>query len=390
MKLLIVSCILEEYCNSSSLCVQLLCKGFLQNGHTVVLATPYPNVNNKYYRDDYKFENEHLQHIRYGVKSKKYDTNDLNNKKTKNFSNFLLKIYRKFDLFGRSIRCLKFVPKVYGLIKDMEYSIDVVISTSDPKTSHLFANRLLKYFKDKPYYIQYWGDPLLLDITQKSLLPKVVKKQIERAILEKAERIIYVSPATLDEQQKLFPDLSANMVYIPTPCEETYYKKVGGVVLGYFGSYQSSVRNIMPLYNAVKNKKGVYLYLVGDSDLTLSKQENICVVDRVSPVELQNYYDKCNVFVVLTNKYGSQIPAKIFRDAGSNREVLVVYEKGDGEVIKDYFSSFNRFSFVENSEQAISAVLEKYLLNGVPDRMPEKAFLFGDVSKTMLRDKELE
>lgn len=385
MKVLMVSCLPEEYNNSSSLCVQLLCKGFLKNGHSVFFVTPYPDLKNKYYCPDYKFEDKNLFHIRYWKENVKENDHIVQNGFKLKVKNFFLKIYRKFDLFGRSINCLNYVKEVYKELKSKQIYPDVIISTSDPKTSHLFASKLFKYLKKAPYYIQYWGDPLLRDITQKSLLPKAIKKKIEKAILKKANKIIYVSPFTLAEQKKLFPCLSKYMAYLPTPCEETNYTQENKVVLGYFGSYHSSVRDIMPLYNAVKDKKNIYLYLIGDSDIKLNNLENIQILDRISTQDLQRYYNKCSVLVELTNKIGAQIPAKIFRDAGSNREVVIIYELGDGELIKDYFSQFNRFSFCKNTVEDIKKLLDYYLSLNIPERTPEKAFLYYNVAESILQ-----
>ena len=182
------------------------------------------------------------------------------------------------------------------------------------------------------------------------------------------------------------------MIYSPTPCEEVLYKNSENnnrIVMGYFGSYNSSVRDIMPLYKAVKKNDNVFLYIVGDSDVVLSSEKNIEVIPRISASQLKDFYNKCNVIVDLTNNRGAQIPAKIFRDAGTNREVLLLCDGVAGQEVKDCFEHFNRYTFCENTEEQIAKTLDEYIKNGVPSREPLNAFLYNVVSEELLEPYEL-
>ncbi len=178
------------------------------------------------------------------------------------------------------------------------------------------------------------------------------------------------------------------MIYSPTPCEIATYseKKTGndGIVLGYFGSYNSSVRNIVPLYNAVRLRENTSLYIVGDSDIKLEETKNIKVISRVSADQLKQYCEMCNVFVDLTNNRGSQIPAKIFRDAGSNREVLLVCDGEAGQHVNQCFSQYNRFTICSNTEKDIREKIDGYSVHGVSSKEPLSAFLYKTVSEELL------
>ena len=393
MKIAIVNCIPEEYNISSNLCVQLLCKGMIENGHEVWLITPKSNQNHKYYCDDYVFEYEHLHHIRFGEFTPKSNNDDtFAQKNTNKIVSLLLNLYRKFDLFGQSITTLKYCDAIKKVLTDANLEFDVLISTSDPKTSHLFATKLYKSFCYKPYYIQYWGDPLTLDIARNTWTPKFIRKMIESHMISCCDKIAYVSPLTLKEQQGFLPAYAKKMIYSPTPCEEVLYKNSENnnrIVMGYFGSYNSSVRDIMPLYKAVKKNDNVFLYIVGDSDVVLSSEKNIEVIPRISASQLKDFYNKCNVIVDLTNNRGAQIPAKIFRDAGTNREVLLLCDGVAGQEVKDCFEHFNRYTFCENTEEQIAKTLDEYIKNGVPSREPLNAFLYNVVSEELLEPYEL-
>ena len=298
-------------------------------------------------------------------------------------------VYCAFDLFGKSITNLKYSEEIVQKLQELGIYFDTVVSTSDPKTSHLLANRILDDIPGNPSYIQYWGDPLTLDIAGKTLTPKFIRKNIEYSMMKKADCVAYVSPLTLIEQKEYFPKAAHKMVYSPTPCEITLYpedKSSNNLVMGYFGSYNSSVRDIMPLYNAVKKRKQVELYIVGDSNLSLDATENIKIISRVSAEKLKQYYSVCNVFVDLTNNRGAQIPAKIFRDAGSNREVMLICDGSAGKKVNECFAQYNRFTICNNTEADILQIIDNYIADGVKSKKPLSAFLYKTVSEELLEN----
>ena len=99
---------------------------------------------------------------------------------------------------------------------------------------------------------------------------------------------------------------------------------------------------------------------------------------------MERYYDICDIIVDLTNNFGAQIPAKIFRDAGTNKEVLLICNAENGGDVKNYFSQFNRFTICENSCESIIAALENYNKNGIPERVALKDFNYLNVSRSII------
>ena len=385
MKILIISCLPEEYNNSSMLCVSLLCKGFVENGNTVAVASPKPDENNRYYNPDYVFD-EHITHIRFGRRVPK-KTENTEREVRNGLLQILLSVYRKTDLFGRSITNLKFVDELTDKIISCGFTPDIIISTSDPKSSHLLCNKIKKKNLFKCPFVQYWGDPLALDIANQSILPVWIKKIIEKSILKQADVVAYVSPLTTNEQKKVFRRYAGKMIFSPTPCEIKEYEGTKNpYVVGYFGSYNSSVRNIMPLYNAVASNSKIKLYIIGDSDVKLESKSNIIIIDRVPAAELEKYYAECGIIVDLMNHKGAQIPAKIYRDAGTNKEVLLITDSKRSDEIVDFFGRFERYSLCSNIASEISTVLDRYIDEGIPQRKPLHEFEYVTVSQKLLDD----
>ena len=134
-------------------------------------------------------------------------------------------------------------------IKDGDY--DVIISSSDPKSSHLFVNKMFESGKvnDTPW-IQIWGDPFFSDITRNNRWLNSKIKNEENRLLKYATKVIYVSKLTLKEQQKLYPSYAMKMSYEPIP----YFKKEiyplvrnknDALTFLYCGDYSSNIRNIL-------------------------------------------------------------------------------------------------------------------------------------------------
>lgn len=90
-----------------------------------------------------------------------------NNKKLNFFSiikSILRKLYYKFSIYDSQKSWIRNAKKVTF---ENNY-FDFIISSSDPKHTHLFANEIIRLHKVRfNQWIQIWGDPLFLDITRK-------------------------------------------------------------------------------------------------------------------------------------------------------------------------------------------------------------------------------
>ena len=129
---------------------------------------------------------------------------------------------------------------------------DYVISIATPPSSHYIAYKLIKKGNIKTQkWIQIWEDPWYGDIYGYCNTFKYFKE--ERKLLTYAEQICYVSPLTLENQRKLFPESAEKMYWQPLP---SYYKNdkknlsSSVAKYGYFGDYNPTGRNLKPFYDA--------------------------------------------------------------------------------------------------------------------------------------------
>lgn len=275
------------------------------------------------------------------------------------------KVFHAFSHFDNTISHTKSINKK-TLKKFFDTEYDVIISSSDPKSSHIMARMLIKNGIKYGKWIQYWGDPLTNDITRKNIYPVFISKYFERKILNGADIIIYVSPFTLEIQQRLFPKYKNRMFFLPIPYKEErkfeFQKKDGPFKLGYFGDYNSKSRNILPLYSAMSNKKNDdVLLIVGNSDIQLESNDYVKVLPRMRNAELHKKEEEVDVLICLLNKKGSQIPGKLYHYAATNKPILVILDGDCQDAMKLYLDSFNRFIVCSNNEANIEQTLTKIM-----------------------------
>ncbi|MDY0257243.1 hypothetical protein [Gudongella oleilytica] len=269
------------------------------------------------------------------------------------------KLYHSFNLFDNTVINAKNINM--STLQSNYY--DIIISSSDPKSSHIAAETLVKSGLKYGQWLQYWGDPLALDITSKSLHPKWYVRKVEENILSKADVIVYVSPFTLEAQQFQFPSVGSKMHFIPVPYiqpkhYENNIKKKQRLTLGYFGDFDSTVRDIKPIYNYAL-ESGEELIIAGNSDLELNNKNNINIYPRVTQEKLYEMESKSDVLVCVLNKKGTQIPGKIYHYAATNKPILVLLDGENKERISEYLDTFGRYIICNNTESDIELAINK-------------------------------
>ncbi len=346
---------------------------FPEIGCKVVCYAPAPDANSMYYDERIKIADT--------ITVRRYGGGSLQIKNTlkeaglvkKKILTGIYSVYKKIDLFGSSIRYIKYKDSISREVSNEKY--DMILSFSDPKSAHILAG-VCKKKKKNLFYVQQWGDPLAEDITSKTLIPKWIRHFIEARLLKEADRVFYVSPITCQIQKMQFKKYAEKMQFIPTPCEKKSYLdcKNTKIAIGYLGSYNLIARDIRPFYNAACECKECDFLIVGDSDLQLENTDNVRIVQRVSQKELENYIESLDILVCLLNSRGTQIPGKIYNYAGTNKEILVIEDGEYGAQIREFFEQYNRYTFVRNSKEAIKKVLKAYVKNGIPARQCIEAF----------------
>lgn len=358
MKILYISTSPLEYSASSNMRNVALLKGLIENGHKIYTLTPEAQKDSNLYDDklcNIKIEKKYyigMGKIHSAVTVKKNSNKSLKNK-LKNYLYNKLKKIRVYD-FRSSLAKQKII------IND---SFDVVISSSDPKSSHLMAKRIIDLNPQiTKRWIQYWGDPFADDINDNRKLFKFFVKKEEEKLIRYSDEIVYVSPFTLKKQQELYPKYKDKMYFLPIPYnEEVIYntkKKNKNLTIGYFGNYYEKNRNILPLYNFVRKHTDYRLMICGGTDVNLKQEDNIVIEERQSIQKIREYEEQSDILVCICNSSGTQIPGKVYHYSATNKPILVVLDGEYQEELKKYFESFNRYILCYNNKESIEKALE--------------------------------
>ena len=251
---------------------------------------------------------------------------------------------------------------------------DCVISLAFPPTSHKLAGWLLKKKHIKASrWIQIWEDPWFSDVYGHSYTRAAQKA--EQKLLSQAQRICYVSPLTLKNQQRLYPESADKMFWQPLPY---YYKNeatpahTGPNVYGYFGDYAPVARNLEPFYQAAK-ETGIRVEICGNPCNLFPATDSIHIHPRLPLHELKPIEDSANVLIFLCNHKGGQIPGKIYQYSATEKTVLFILDGTEEEqqVLREFFEPFDRYVFCENTAEDITRAIrdiEAGNLHGVKNR----------------------
>lgn len=242
-------------------------------------------------------------------------------------------------------------------------SFDLVISISHPPVSHLAAYMLLKTSRIKAkHWIQIWEDPWYSDVYGFNSQERV--RLEEKRLLLLAEKVCYVSPLTLLNQQKLFSESAEKMFWMPLPA---YYKDAtpvhktsGRNIYGYFGDYAPAARDLEPFYTAA-DKAGVEVNICGNPSNLFRSTDKIHIHPRIPLAELKPIEDNTNVLVFLCNRQGGQIPGKIYQYSATDKTILFILDGTYDEqaMLKDYFGKFNRYVFCQNTVEDITRAIRQ-------------------------------
>ena len=354
MKILYITSTPLEYNSSANMRNVAIIKGFQQLGYEVSSLSSEA-VNSSIYSDD--ISGIINLKSRYWLKLGAIQSNITNNINQRNnfkkiIKNRIYKIYTKFSIYDPKKTLVSKVSKDF--IKE---KFDLIISSSDPKSSHLIAEKLIELNPNiTKKWIQYWGDPFVGDINKNSIIPANVIKREEKRLIGLCDEVVYVSPFTLEQQQKNYPEYKDKMKFVPIPYIEEKIFTTGSnskVTLGYFGDYKSSDRNIKPLYETIIKNNDCYLNICGNSDIKLEEKENVSIRPRQKMNVVEELEKNSDILVCICNKKGTQIPGKIYHYAATNKPILIILDGDKKEELRKYFESFNRYKLCENTEEDI-------------------------------------
>lgn len=286
------------------------------------------------------------------------------------FKRFVLSLYGVHGIYAT------FVRNARTFRSDVEY--DYILSLATPPASHLLAHKLLRsgHIRGR-YWIQIWEDPWHSDIYGFNGDNKI--RAEEQRLLSFAEKVCYVSPLTLSNQQKKYPESAHKMYWQPLPF---YYQAEAGEQTfdlnryGYFGDYAPAARDLTPFYEAAK-ETGVEVNICGNPSNLFASTEQIHIHPRLTLDTLKPIEDSTNVLIFLCNRKGGQIPGKIYQYSATNKTILFILDGTDEEqrVLREFFGKYNRYVFCQNTKEDIAQAI----------RMIESGNL-GDVQNRPLND----
>lgn len=371
MKILVIAANCLKVNSSANLCHISYIKGLIDAGHSVDLLTvndkgaiidktiTIPEVDNIFEYNGSLYDRLYKRKNSSALNSAKTSDNQIQKQSSlKAFIRFSFSKIKTFihNLYGVYETSIVWYNNAKKFRSNIEY--DFVISLSFPPTSHLMAI----YLKNKKHvkakrWLQIWEDPWSSDVLIHAIRARKKHKSEEKKLLDNASDILYVSPLTLQYQKSLFPENSSKMRWAPLP---TYYQSktenndFSELHFGYFGDYNSKVRNIQPFYNVANNNNLIFT-ICGSTDLQLVSNNNITVFPRLSLAELSVHEDNANVLVFLCNLKGGQIPGKIYQYSASNKFILFILDGTEEEktILKEYFCKYNRYVFCDNNEESI-------------------------------------
>ena len=242
-----------------------------------------------------------------------------------------------------------------------EEEFDYILSVSTPPSSHLLAHNLLKAGRIRgKRWIQIWEDPWYSDAYGFNGAEKIRRE--EARLLSFAEKVCYVSPLTLENQKRYYPESAHKMFWQPLPfyyqSDETGDMRADKNRYGYFGDYAPAARNLEPFYEAAK-QMGIEVNICGNPSNLFAATEHIHIHPRLTLDKLKPIEDSTNVLIFLCNRKGGQIPGKIYQYSATNKTILFIMDGTDEEqrVLKEYFGRFNRYVFCQNTAEDISRAI---------------------------------
>lgn len=355
-----------EYNSSANMRNIGLITGLLQLGHDVTTISGKPDMNSKY-MDNTMYNNLEMKK-RYFLENKTYKSLSSENTHDKGYIQNFKKIIKRtvYRLFTK----LSIYDPRRSLIKSLENlkiegSFDVIISSSDPKSSHLLAEKFKKMNPSNSMkWIQYWGDPFAADINSKTLIPKFIVIREEKRLIKAADKVVYVSPFTFDQQVRSFPSLQRKINFLPIPyIEPLIYKENNNekFVVGYFGDYKSSDRDIVPLYRSFEGESSSKLIIYGHGDVKLDNTNNVKINQRENYSIIKEAESKCDLLVSICNRRGTQIPGKIYHYAATNKPILIILDGENSHLMRKYFQKFNRYIICDNNKKSISDAIKEIM-----------------------------
>lgn len=307
---------------------------------------------------------------------------------------FSLKDIAKQFIFFPDVFCESIKEASDIKIQDGDY--DFIISSSDYKSSHFIAEKIIEKNSLKIPWIQIWGDPWSNDVGLKKV-NSLVKRRIQRnekRLLEKATSIFYISELTAKDMVKKFPRMKGKINYLFRSYMKEIITDIGNkdkekYIFAYTGTVKN--RNLLPLiievekYNQ-KNRIPIELQFYGvegNSMAQFKDKEFLKIYDRVAFEKVLDIYRKSDILVYIDNMGNTtQIPGKIYDYFGTDKVILGLYER---ESSYGYLNKFDRIELFENKDGKINLDI---VISKIGSKSPLETFSPKTIAKSFLKNIE--
>ena len=276
----------------------------------------------------------------------------------------------------------------YGVALMANEKFDAIFSMHEPPSSHLCAYYIKKQYRDVPW-ITYWSDPWLKDSTREKsfIVKKILEKNMEKNIVNLADKFIFVTEANKNEylkDYKALSDGSKKTFILNRGFDKNLYDRLFNeeppalikkdkINMIYTGEIFSKLRDIKPFIKAIEEIKEEdkesysllnVLFFGNIDDIEGKKRLEKLEVAKVSPripfYEALKYMLNGNALLLFGNKNSTQIPAKIYDYFGAKGRIFVIY--GDGnDPIKRVVENNTKCIVAENNVKEIKDKIYKLI-----------------------------
>lgn len=255
---------------------------------------------------------------------------------------------------------------IYSFNKHIEYNkYDLIISSSDTKTSHFIAKKIAKKYGIK--WFSYWGDPWEDDMGTKGI-KKIIARHFERILLEICDCNFYTSEPTLYAMKKKYPHISKmyflKRAYMSEIIGEKYtgkkYIKVNYCGSIYYGRNIDIFIDKINRFNSSDERK-VKIDFYGIYPYEFKKQYENDYVKFYGLVDhrtVDSLLKEADILLMIMNDSAShQIPGKLFDYFGTNKCILVL-ASDNKNIVEQFIESTNRCKIFHNDNMDISKLFE--------------------------------
>lgn len=364
MKILYISSLTFRKASSASIRNIGLINGLVEKGHQVDLLTiKYPTALEDTFLKELISKKVHIYKSEISILNKYFESKEkikITSNFTKSNLNILKNAIKTFYFFPDTDK--EWIKNYNKEVLKNEY--DLIISSSDTKTSHYIAESVTKKKSDIPWF-QIWGDPWEDDINLSKILKYKVRKK-EKSLLKRAKKIFYVSKPTTEVMKTKYKRHSEKIFYLgrsySVECQGNSIGSNKDWIISYTGSLSQN-RKLENLILSIKNynekyTKKIKIDFYGNYSKDIydyySEYDFLNLNEAINFKSVLEVYKKSDVLLFIDNGNNtSQIPGKLYDYFGTDRPILALVNDVD-TAVATFIKETNRCIVQENNQQDIN------------------------------------